>query len=318
LENFEIDDPRIGFLKQQTIFDVLTRHGIDWKVFESDLSLIRMFDNFRLDDRHVIPLDDPKDGLDATLFSGGPLPRVIFVEPNFTDIPPLATANDDLPPADLAAGQEFIARVCDAIWSSGHFADCLVCITYDEHGGFYDHVPPPGTLVAEGGDPRNAGQKPKLHPKGPGYLGVRVPTLIISPYVSAHKAARTEFDHTSILKTILVHNRERLPSSVMGSFGARVNAAAHLGQVLDYPSPRQPPFQPFDKLRPLPTTRVHGEISGTGGAMATGTALGGAAEPAPIPPRTVKILRRSGSLASESDDPQDFHAALRNVLKPRR
>ena len=59
LDNFENDDPRIGFLKGQTIFDLLTSHGIEWKVFESDLSLIRMFDSFRLDDQRVVPIDDP-------------------------------------------------------------------------------------------------------------------------------------------------------------------------------------------------------------------------------------------------------------------
>lgn len=319
LENFENDDPRIGFLKEQTIFDILTRHGIDWKVFESDLSLIRMFDNFRLDDRHVVPIDDPKDGLDATLRSGLPLPRVMFVEPNFADIPPLATANDDHPPADLTAGQAFISRVCDAIWSSGHFGDCLVCITYDEHGGFYDHVPPPGTLVAEGGDPTRAGLKPKLHPDGPGYLGVRVPTLIISPYVSAGKVDRTEFDHTSFLKTILVHNRRRLPGSVLGSCGGRVNAAAHLGQVLDLSAPRQSP-QPFDRLRRVPTTPVltgvHlGEVRDV---LTAGASLDSTPRVPQIPPRTVKIVSRPEPPEPVSDEPQDFHTALRNALKPRR
>jgi len=313
LDNFKIDDPIIGFIKDQSIFDTMTGYGIEWRVFESDLSLVRMFDRYRLDDRRVVPIDDPVDGLDATLRSPGPLPRVMFVEPNFSDLPPVATANDDHPPGDLAAGQAFIARVCDAIWSAGRFGECLVCITYDEHGGFYDHVPPPGTAK---GDPAMVGQIPKLHPDGPSYLGVRVPTFILSPYVSAGKADHTIYDHTSILKTILVHNRAVLPGSVMGSYGERVNRAAHLGQALDLSSARQPPL-PFDPMRRRPLTpggSIHDIVPG--GVLETAT-LGTTSGPPPIPPRTVTIMPRTAPLPEEVDEP-DFHAALRGALKPRR
>ena len=116
LENFENEDPRIGYLKNRSVFDALTAAGIDWRVFESDLSLIRMFDKYRIDDQHVVPLEDKDDGLEATLKKFGPLPRVMFIEPNFADIPPLKTADDDHPPADLKHGQAFISRICDLLW----------------------------------------------------------------------------------------------------------------------------------------------------------------------------------------------------------
>ncbi|ACG74540.1 phosphoesterase [Anaeromyxobacter sp. K] len=311
LDNFEIDDPRIGFLRQRSIFDVLTDHGIEWRVFESDLSLVRMFDRYRLDDRHVVPIDDPADGLDATLRSLLPLPRVMFVEPNFVDIPPVNTANDDHPIADLAAGQAFIARVCDAIWSSGHFRDCLVLITYDEHGGFYDHVPPPGTAKAP---PTPLGPRSKLHPDGPEYLGPRVPTFILSPYVSAAKAEKTLFEHTCILKTILVHNREHLPRSVFATFGDRVNAAAHLGQALDLARARQAP-QPFDAKRRRPTggRGLHDIVAGTD---LLATDAGGMPGIAKLPPRSVTVVQRTD--VELPVEPRDFHAGLRGVLKPRR
>jgi phospholipase C len=317
LENFEIDDPQIGFLPHETIFDALSRNGIDWKVFESDLSQIRMFDRFRLDDAHVVPIDDRKDGLDATMRSSSPLPRVMFVEPNFADLPPLATANDDHPPADLAAGQAFIARVLDAIISAGRFDDCLVLITYDEHGGFYDHVPPPGTPKAE---PTPVGLRSRLHPDGPECLGVRVPTFVISPFVSAGAISRTIFDHTSILKSILVHNRARLAGSVLGSFGPRVNAAAHLGQALDLDAPRPPPL-PFDLRRRQPAGTGPGGAAADldGSVLATDVTLsaGGAPAAPPIPPRTVTIVPRAAQPEQEQD-PRDFHTALRRALQPRR
>ena len=58
LENFENDDPRIGYLKDRNIFDALTGARIEWRVFESDLSLIRMFDRYRLDSTNVVPIRD--------------------------------------------------------------------------------------------------------------------------------------------------------------------------------------------------------------------------------------------------------------------
>ncbi|HEU4704401.1 MAG TPA: alkaline phosphatase family protein, partial [Sphingomicrobium sp.] len=305
--------PRIGFLTDRNIFDVLTQYGIEWRVFESDLTLVRMFDRYRLDDRRVVPIDDPTDGLEATMASTQPLPRVIFVEPNFADIPPLSTANDDHPPADLAAGQDFIKRVCDSIWCTGRFRDCLVVITYDEHGGFYDHVPPPGTPKAP---PSPLGPRSKLHPDGPEYLGPRVPSFILSPYVSAGKADKTIFDHTSILKTILVHNRDRLPQSVFTSFGPRVNAAAHVGQALDLARARQVP-ECFDlmKRRPAGTGRrdvlvgigVDDLVMTDGAAPVTHRRI--------LPPRTVTVLPRTD--VTEEVGARDFHAGLRGVLKPR-
>lgn len=317
LDNFAVDDPNLGYLKYRTIFDVMTSHEIEWKVFESDLSLIRLFDRFRLDDRRVIPIDDKLDGFDATLRTPGPLPRVMFVEPNFADLPPLATANDDHPPGDLAAGQAFIARVCDAIWSSGRFAECLVVITYDEHGGFYDHVAPPGTPKSTLAPPDSI---PPLHPDGPKHMGPRVPTFVLSPYVSAGKADYTIYDHTSILKTILVHNRSKLRRSVFTSFGERVNQAAHVGQSLDLQTPRQAP-QPFDPMRRRPLGAPAGSAFG---GLVVGSIFTSASDvvsqpsgPPPIPPRTVTIVPRTTPPQEEGDEPE-FHAALRRALKPRR
>jgi phospholipase C len=314
LDNHKIDDPTIGFLKHYSIFDALTAHGIEWKVFESDLSLVRTFDRYRLDDRRVVPLRDPDDGLEATLSNlGRPLPRVMFIEPNFADLPPLATANDDHPPTDLAVGQDFIAEMCDLIWRY-RWSECLVCITYDEHGGIYDHVPPPGTKK---GDPAFLGKIKKLHPKGPEFLGPRVPTFILSPYVSAHKANHTVFDHTSILKSILVHNRSSFTRSSMAVFGPRAADAAHLGEALNLDTPRQRP-QPFDPSRwQLPPGGRFGEIVNLDGMLVTDTSPGETpAAPPAATPRPVKLRAPTGLSTGESDEP-DFHAALRRMLAPR-
>ena len=91
-------------------------------------------------------------------------------------------------------------------------------ITYDEHGGFFDHVEPP---AAEDEDPR-----PEFHALGP-----RVPALVISPRVRAD-VSHDVFDHTSIIKTCLVRFCRR-EGGLIPDMGARVGAANHLGAVLE-------------------------------------------------------------------------------------
>ncbi len=237
IDNPENDDPRLGYMTEPTIFETLTQHGIEWKYFESDLSLIRLFDRYRLDDTNVLPLAD----LDGLLARSGPLPRVIVIEPNFVDVPG-GTPNDDHPPADLADGQAFIAKVLDLFLERGRFDEVTFLITYDEHGGFYDHVAPPGSAY---GDPAWLGQVPRIHPDGPECMGVRVPTFIVSPLVAASSISHEVFDHTSFIKTVLVHNRAQLPQSAFGRFGERVAKAAHLGQALNLDTPRPVPDLTF-------------------------------------------------------------------------
>jgi hypothetical protein len=314
LENFHIDDPRIGYIKDRNIFDALNGARIEWRLFESDLSIIRMFDRFRLDSTSVVPLDDPDVGFEATLRRQGPLPRVMFVEPNFADIPPLKTADDDHPPADIAHGQQFISRVCDLIWDTKRFDEVLLVITYDEHGGFYDHVPPPGSAR---GEQRSFA---KLHPDGPNYLGVRVPAFVVSPYVSAHSKSRTIFDHTSILKTILVHNRDKLSNDVLTGFGQRVNEAADLSAVLDLLNPRPSP-QPFVRRGSRgtpPRFGAHVDLSTLLDLTASiGTATPDLTPTSGITPREMTISELTVP-PGHHFEPDDFHGALYKFMRPRK
>jgi len=313
LDNFENEDPRLGYLKHRNIFDALTAARIEWRVFESDLSLIRMFDKYRIDDRRVVPLYDKDDGLKATLEKPGPLPRVMFIEPNFADIPPIKTADDDHPPADLAHGQEFLSRMCNLLWDRRRFGEILLVITYDEHGGFFDHVPPPGTPKGEPGTyaPLIAG--------GPTHLGVRVPAFVVSPFIGKGRADRTIFDHTSILKTILVHNRDRFSTKELLSFGQRVNEAKDLSVLFDQENPRQAPA-PF-------VLRARGKSDSFSNIHEE---LGSVPDVTPTSP-TSTAVRISGGRSGDviiterivppptgRVEPRDYHAALAKMLKPRK
>ncbi|HMF41615.1 MAG TPA: alkaline phosphatase family protein, partial [Polyangia bacterium] len=71
-----------------------------------------------------------------------PLPQVAFVDPNFGVLNP-ATENDEHPPTDIQRGQAFVSQLVAAVRNGPAWKDSIVIITYDEHGGFYDHVAPP-------------------------------------------------------------------------------------------------------------------------------------------------------------------------------
>jgi phospholipase C len=148
----------------------------------------------------------------------GTLPDVAWIDPNFVDLGGAVSSNDDHPPSDVRAGQELVLRVFNALVRSPAWERTLLVITYDEHGGFFDHVEPP---TAEDDDPR-----PEFH-----LLGPRVPALVVSPRVRPG-VSHEVFDHTSIIKTCLLRFCRR-EGGLIPDMGARTRAANHLGAVLD-------------------------------------------------------------------------------------
>ena len=112
--NFDFDDPQIKHLKLErgTVFDLFDRFRRGPCVYyEQDVSFLRFYNNFRLNDREVIPFDDEIEGFEVRA-RNGTLPKVTSIDPNFVDIPPIRDANDDHAPADIALGQDMIARAC--------------------------------------------------------------------------------------------------------------------------------------------------------------------------------------------------------------
>lgn len=228
LYNFHVGDPGLGYLKDRSIMDVLSYHGVSWMAFESDYSTLRMYDRYRLETQKIRPIGD----LDAVLHETT-LPRFMVIEPSFF------FGNDDHPPMSVQAGQDFIREVIGSFVKADRLKDVMLVITYDEHGGFFDHIAPPGTVL---GDHKFRGPDgisviPKLHPEAPACMGVRVPSMVISPFVDV-AAEHTVFDHTSVLKTVLLHNRRAIQSSYFGAFGKRVQWGNHLGQALTRTIPR--------------------------------------------------------------------------------
>lgn len=253
LDNFSGSDPRLGYLKDTTIFDTLTANNKTWAFFEQDMTALRMFDKYRLDDTNILPLykqNDARDEYSAnevffSLVENGNLPQVTFLDPNFVDLPPQKTANDDHPPANVEKGQEFIRDVYNALASSPQWEKTMFIITYDEHGGFYDHVAPPGTKASAEGE----NIIPKIHKDGPEFYGPRVPAFVISPWVEA-APSNIIFDHTSIIKTILTKfNNGIIPDE----YGERVKQANHLGPLLSKVVPINAP-KIIDPINPSNAT----------------------------------------------------------------
>ena len=118
-------------------------------VYRNPKNLMR--DNFSFFDRRKV--DWLTEVLERPIIRGGSfmddaargsLPQVSWIDPNFVDLRVLETnSNDDHPPSDIRAGQAFVFDVYDALLRSRDWADTLLVVTYDEHGGFYDHFPPP-------------------------------------------------------------------------------------------------------------------------------------------------------------------------------
>jgi len=124
--------------------------------------------------------------------SSGRLPEVSFVEPRFLE-EESGTSNDDHPHADVRDGQAFMNLIYTAVTSSKIWHNTMIVFTYDEWGGFFDHVAP-GTAPISAID-RAAGYRDGLR-------GFRVPAIIVAPFAPRGAIASTTFDHTSTLKFI--------------------------------------------------------------------------------------------------------------------
>jgi len=239
-----------------TIFDHLP-DNVTWRYFEQGYCFLRLFADYTFDSEHIVSLNDPEIGFYA-LAKRGELPNVSFIDPHFIDWPPDATCDE--PPSDVRDGQQFVRKIVEAVVCSPNWEKTMLIITYDEHGGFFDHVPPPRAA--------------KVRAEAVDTYGVRVPTFVISPWIrggsvfghdgpvatppgpvesiartaetaaAAHAPggalAALHFDHTSILKTIA----RTFLSDNPPFLGKRYAEARDLSSIM-LNEPRTSEFRPF-------------------------------------------------------------------------
>jgi phospholipase C len=219
--------------------------NIDWRWYSFDPGTLRAIDpEYRLSHHHRFAFLDSRklSTLERAVgelteegpsflddVAAGKLPQVSWIDPRFKDLRVLGPdSNDDHPPSDVTAGQDLVLTIYSALSSAPTWEKTLLIITYDEHGGFYDHVAPPAAIDEQAGFQQ---------------LGVRVPALLVSPLVAKGSSSvdllgpDVHFDHTSIIKTILMrfcNNAGQIPV-----ISARVAAANHLGHLLSGTPARQ-------------------------------------------------------------------------------
>jgi phospholipase C len=194
-----------------TIFDQLSGHGLSWRNYFSDLPSCGIIGS--------VPQKYPSNLAPIAQFFGdcaaGNLPAVSLVDPEFGLAGevggPLADAGvpgagrvsaqgqSEENPQDIQLGQDFAARVITAVMSSPAWRRTLLIWTYDEHGGYYDHVPPPAAIKPDSIAPKLG---PNDVPGGYDIYGPRVPAVVVSPYSRPNAVTNVVHDHTSVLATI--------------------------------------------------------------------------------------------------------------------
>jgi len=189
--------------KKPFFFEAIDQAKLSWRIYFNDISAT-------LFHRYVRELQNLPKFRAIVDFENDcknkSLPTFSWIEPRFFEDFG-QPANDQHPDHDVSEGERFIKRVYEALRNSPSWEDTLLLITYDEHGGFYDHVPTPVKNVPS---PDNL----NCTRSSPGFdfrrLGVRVPTIAVSPWINKGTVVHTpngptpdsQFDHTSIFATV--------------------------------------------------------------------------------------------------------------------
>jgi phospholipase C len=231
-----------------TIFDVMSSHHINWCDYFTDVPMTSVIPSIVLkhSDHHA-SIDKFSHDCQA-----GTLPAVSFVDPGIGAVSSIATTLASLPspikdilgvlganfsdatpgeteedPQNMYYGEAWAYRVIDAVLQSPRWNRTLLIYTYDEHGGYFDHVSPPRVIP-----PDNI--KPNLQPGDPpgGYdmYGPRVPAIVVSPCSKPGGVTNKTYDHTSVLATI--EHKWNLPALTVRDANAET--------VMDFLDPANP------------------------------------------------------------------------------
>lgn len=164
-------------LPQRTIMEDVVDAGLTFGVYFQNLPTLMFYSNMRLAKFANNFIDyTPRFKADA---AAGTLPNYVVIEQRYFDMGS-SPANDDHPSHDVSQGQLLLKEVYETLRASPHWESLLLVITYDEHGGFYDHVATPVTGVpSPDGIDGVAGPYSFKFDR----LGVRVPTIAVSPWL---------------------------------------------------------------------------------------------------------------------------------------
>ena len=231
------------------LFDLLDEYCIEWKIFEGDEFPV----SFALSGMNLNALQgrfkDFEDfGSELAESSFGP--KFVFIEPKYgshsfdvTGPGDFTCGNSMHPLDDVTRGEKLVKTVYETIRNSPHWEKSVLLVVFDEHGGFYDHVCPPPAVPP--GDTITASYVQNHFQFD--QLGVRVPALVISPYVRSGVIDHTQYDHSSMPATV-----ERLFG--MKNLTNRDKAANDFLHLLSLETPRTdaPASLPDPAVNPSP------------------------------------------------------------------
>jgi phospholipase C len=215
-------DDKTHTFTSPTIFGLLQAAGLGWAVYgydEQPLTKSTFTQISTADASHFGLFTDFQAAAAA-----GTLPPYTFLEPSWS-----SSGNSQHPNYDVALGEQLIHDVYEALRAGPGWPQTLLVVTYDEHGGCFDHVPPPWGAVPPD---TTTGE----FTFGFDRFGPRVPTVLVSPLIAPGTVFRvpgggTPLDHTSVLKTVELRWN-------LGALTARDAAAPDFGDVLTLTTPR--------------------------------------------------------------------------------
>jgi phospholipase C len=186
----------IDFYEDETIFERLEQAGQTWEIYVDGVAQVWAYPKLWLGG------EDHFHDMDRLMrdIATGTLPAYAFIEPNHGFGPGEGNSqhpgNNTVSGDSFVAGEALMARIYNALVANPElFAETLFLITYDEHGGFFDHVTPKRVTPPDGIDDRATGFDFSL-------TGVRVPAVAVSPLIPAGTVDPTFYDHSAIPATV--------------------------------------------------------------------------------------------------------------------
>src|SRR4029453_7328328 len=199
-----------------------------WKIYYAEVAFAFLVPYVRQHGDHMVPFEE--FAVDA---AAGTLPAVSGVAPKFFG--DVNVQGDEHPPANVQTGQAFVAGAIESLMAGPLWPSSALFLTYDEHGGFYDHVPPPAACVPD--------DVPPMLLEGDTVAdfdryGFRVPVVVVSPFAKKRFVSHVVHDHTSILR--FIETRFDLP--------ALTRRDANADPMLEFFDFADPPFTRPPKL----------------------------------------------------------------------
>ena len=215
-----------------TIFDRLDQHAINWGTYyqstpSQDILAAAVKPTWapRTKKMDQFYIDVP----------AGRLPAFTFIDPDY------GTTSEENP-QDIQVGERFVASVVNALMKAPSWKSTALFITWDEHGGYYDHVPPPRAVRPDAIAPILSPGDPALAPGTFDRYGIRVPAIVVSPWAKANYVSRLIQDHTSI--SAFIERKWNLPAMTFRDANAQ--------PMTDYFNFRAPAFAHPPKLALAP------------------------------------------------------------------